>query len=93
MLYGIELDCNGNTGPLTDNRAKAMAAARRKAIKNARQSDDNPSVYLLTFDDGQRVGTTNNADNAIGQMVFVGSATRWGDSAVIDWTDGVTKER
>jgi len=90
MLFGIELDENGNTEPLTDNRAKAMAAARRKAIKNARELDSNPPVHLLTFDDGQPIGTTNNAANAIGQMVFVGSTTRWGDSAAIKWTDGVT---
>jgi len=88
MLYGIEIDELGNTTPLTDNRAKAMSAARRKAIKNARELDDNPSVYLLTFSDSLPCGIPNNASNAIGQMVYVGSATRWGDSAAVDWTDG-----
>jgi len=90
MLFGIELDENGNTEPLTDNRAKAMAAARRKAIKNARELDSNPPVHLLTFSDNQPNGKPNNASNAIGQMVFVGNTTPWGDSAAIEWTDGVT---
>lgn len=88
MLYGLELDENGNTAPLTSNRSKAMAAARRMALKNARETDDNPSVYLLTFSDTQLEGAPNNAANAIGQMVYVGHCTRWGDSAAIAWTDG-----
>lgn len=88
MLYGIEIDGTGNTTPLTSNRTKAMASARRRAIKNARELDDNPSVYLLTFSDSQPNGEPNNASRAIGQIVYVGSTTRWGDSAAIDWTDG-----
>lgn len=90
MLYAIELDENGNTTPLTDDRQKAMNAARRKAIKEARQTNDSATVYLLTFNDTQPKGEPNNAERAIGQIVYVGHTTRWGDSAAIDWTDGLT---
>lgn len=94
MLYGIEIDDNGDTTPLTSNRRKAMQKARRLAVKRARYDNrlDDSRVFLLTFNDWQGEGEPNNAHNAIGHIVYTGSSGRWGDHAYIDHKDGITEE-
>ncbi|NBT30389.1 MAG: hypothetical protein EBT13_00395 [Rhodobacteraceae bacterium] len=93
MLYGIEIDDSGNTTPLISDRQKAMQKARRLAIKKDRSEDeDSCTTYLLTFADWRAEGEPNNAENAIGQMVYVASTTFGRDNAWIDWKDGITEE-
>jgi hypothetical protein len=88
MKYAIEIDEQGNTKPVMADRAKAMAAARREAIRLAKADGDSSNVYLLTFEDSHPTGLPNNAENAIGELVYVGHATRWGGFAFIDRKEG-----
>ena len=93
MLYGVEINENGDTTPLTSNRREAMQKARRLAIKKDKNEDEDSSfTYLLTFADWREEGEPNNASNAIGQMVYVASTTFGRDNAWIDWKDGITEE-